>query len=155
MREIKFRVFDPKNGTYFRGWDDSEITITFFEENEKGEIGYIQFKDLGCSCNPDDACGGCVDIWPTEPLTKDSIIEQFTGLKDKNGVEIYEGDVMRYKVVNVSLGPIEWETRVGVVEFVPAMFICGKFQLKAFQMERYEFEVIGNIHENKNMLNQS
>ena len=48
MREHKYRVFDTENGNYFNGWDDSEIIITFFqEENKEGENGIYPFEVIG------------------------------------------------------------------------------------------------------------
>ncbi len=144
MRNIKFRVFDKENCNYFRGWDDSEITITFFHEtNDKSEIGYIQFKDLGCTCNPDDACGGCEDIWTTEALTKDSIIEQFTGLTDEYNTDIYEGDIMLYldQPRDKKLEVVWTDTGWGLLD--------GD---KPFKRRFDKLIVLGNIHENPELL---
>lgn len=68
-------------------------------------------------------------------------IMQYTGLKDKNGKEIYEGDIVR-----------DLEGTIGVVEFKH-----GKFQaLDDAKWDNLEFpdesEIIGNIYEDPNLL---
>lgn len=64
---------------------------------------------------------------------------EFTGLKDKNGTEIYEGDIL----------PNGHDDKLCVVEFSPLAGFLANFPEGWFP-EYYE--VIGNIYENKDLL---
>lgn len=80
-------------------------------------------------------------------------IGQYTGLKDKNGKEIYEGDIIRSFDSNddAILHYIFWEE----ARFV-ALYKDRHFSSKCFLMQdwldEFDKEVIGNIHDNPELL---
>lgn len=68
---------------------------------------------------------------------------QFTGLTDKNGKEIYEGDIIE--------SDYDKKVRFEVL-YKLGGFWCQKGGI-SFPLSIYEFEVIGNIYENPEILN--
>ena len=77
-------------------------------------------------------------------LDEDLIVMQYTGLKDKNGKEIYEGDILRY----AENGEIAWDNQgyFGVTNF--GIGNCHPLHLTS-QEDR---EIIGNIYDNPELL---
>lgn len=132
MREIKFRAWVSDKAGY----------------NKQGmycgvENAYDTLGQMG------DGKGGFKDYsWQSfEEVISDAkkgdlVLMQFTGLLDKNGKEIYEGDVVMKTVKDNGHAPIKMPVRWN--QILAGFDINGK--------SGHEYEIIGNIYENPELL---
>ena len=122
MREILFRAWDKVSKKYreFDGMHDTMMTI-----NEDGKVEYYNLQN---------GSGG-----------DEYILEQFTGLTDKNGVEIYEGDIGKSLYDN-SHHTVSW-VREGMWRCKDIAKGNDTVGYPLYQMGLDNFEIIGNIHD--------
>lgn len=122
MRETYFRAWD----TYNESWADEYLAIT--------EDGYvIEIKN-----------DGTTEYWKNR-----FIIEFSTGLEDKNGKEICEGDIVRCYGDDRFIAPVIRHDESGGFCWVSC------YKEECFIPESDEVEVIGNIHDNPELLLES
>ncbi|MBC6295553.1 hypothetical protein HCJ45_00245 [Listeria sp. FSL L7-1517] len=76
-------------------------------------------------------------------------IGQYTGLKDKNGKKIFEGDIVNFKFFDRMVGDI-----AGVINFIDCVWAVSDFKNKRLYqlIDVDNIEIIGNIHENPELL---
>lgn len=123
MREIKFRAWDKIRKVMFE--------VTTMDMDDSG-----QFPQR---------------IEDGEPLRfidrKNVELIQFTGLKDKNGKEIYEGDIVKFLSIlgNICIREVFLKTQ-GDISYCFKIVNEGNFGLNSYDADNYE--IIGNIYEN-------
>lgn len=83
----------------------------------------------------------------SDMLEGENIVEQFTGLKDKNGTKIYEGDVL----IDDTGEPIEY----WVVKFSEGSFVGECTGVTELLSELTNLEVAGNINENPELVKEN
>ena len=140
MREIKFRVLIDNRIYYQDKYDKYGDNLTSIDIC-KETITITNFYNYE-------------DVYRFED--EEVKLMQYTGVKDKNGKEIYEGDIIKYK--------FPYDTRLKHISPVKFLETEASFGIKdrygneiplyTISANNY-FEVIGNIYKNKNLLEES
>jgi phage uncharacterized protein TIGR01671 len=150
MREYKFRAWDKEyeKMTYFDDEDyDYRPPLVFrLDQVFKKDSNYDDYEDFEYN-----------------DITDSVEIMQYTGLRDENGKGIYEGDIIEFSY-DMFVGNFDTFVAKGKVVFEE-----GAFYVEVFENERTTddeayllysinldtIEVIGNIYENKELLNET
>lgn len=146
MREIKFRA----KGLNDNNWHYGSYVYTNDDKNNPFSSGPFKAKHHIIQYIPGDwNLGG----W--EPIEIDpNTLGQFTSLKDKNGKEIYEGDIIAFNWTNCDGVDITDLLEVRFVRGVFAFLWDGDLDHEAnIVSPTHEWaNVIGNIHDNPDLI---
>lgn len=133
MRDIKFRVWDKETKHMHICGEDVHDTITFEDETNKA---YYYNLQNGCGSLREDS---------------DYILMQYTGLKDKNGKEIYEEDIIKIKHIGKAV--VAWvaydDEDAGFVTKCKNIILHNE---PLSDIDMRDREVIGNIYDNAELL---
>jgi len=143
-REIKFRVWDQKDKKYLLPEKQGFVILPTMPS-----FG-VTLPYENCS-NPGNIDEDCVDWADADLLMGRYELEQYTGLKDKNGKEIYEGDIVKARDWDGDWGKyrIKWKQSHCAFE----AFECRKHGKWNWTLQGFGgIEVIGNIHENPELI---
>lgn len=137
MREIKFRAWQKYHKRML------EVKSISFNNNKIVSIStHTDDNVIPTDINYTDEYKS--DFWLTDERGMCLDLMQFTGLKDKNGREIYEGDLVKHNAWNYPFEIIFNEEK--------ARFVCKMKTGLTQYIANEELVVIGNIHQNAELL---
>ncbi len=148
MRDIKCRAWEPVNEIMFYSNQQHDgnksYALYFDEEGDFQAKVYIQYDSLV----------------PLDSKEFEAIPMFFTGLKDKNNKEVYEGDILNVynwghstKSELIGIGKVFWDDeecgwQITSIEENKYCIVEDRYDL----FRKATFEIIGNIYENQSLI---
>ena len=124
MREIDFRMWDSTTKKYFH--DPGNVFNCLKQQSlSNKKLGFLAFNHIA----------------------NGRVFEQYTGLKDRNGKKIFEGDIIKHPDIRRTL-VIEWDKGNGTWSIGRWWAFC-----EFYYGNISDLEIVGNIHENPEMVN--
>ena len=128
MREIKFRAWDKKYKEMIKDiWIAPEYDWNLFSDN-----------DAMCE--------------RARPEQGQIVLMQYTGLKDKNGKEIYEGDLLIFQGDRDAMFEVFYNDIYGKFSCCRTHYLGSRCGGYVPEIEDKKFEIVGNIYENQELL---
>jgi uncharacterized phage protein (TIGR01671 family) len=147
-REIKFRAWTPDGMKHF---DDLAL-------RDCG--GFRHPRSYRIACNAEENTEYIHDDFAGDVLKEEYAIMQYTGMKDKNGNDIYEGDILKRDIDGLG-GPVEmthfgsWQVIVDYAAYAPTLNLFNGGGVTSADGANFflkNCEVVGNIHENPELI---
>lgn len=150
MREIKFRGKSKTDNMWCYG------SYIFTDDNRNNPFRTSPFKEshkIVFWYGGDWNLGGWID----EEVIPETI-GQYTGLKDKDGKEIYEGDILTWSENGITSNPLVVEFKHGAFGYTYSYDFISFSGNSNFMFNQFDtdvrFEVIGNIHDNTELIKE-
>lgn len=125
----------------FRAWDttNKEMFKDTFAITESGQVVVVEQESI---VSP-----------PDYVFVEHLVIMQSTGIEDKNGKEIFEGDILAFEtdegIINVN---VFWDSKHALFMFGSKKYNEEEPLAELVEVNAYPFEVAGNIYENPELL---
>lgn len=126
MREILFRGKDPESGEWYYG---------YYVKRNDGDRGSLILEDY---------------FLESYEIVKPETVGQYTGLTDKNGAKIFDGDILEGDLEDRLDPGAKWRS---IVVWGTFGWMCkGRQTLPMDEFDILEGEVIGNIYDNPELV---